>query len=72
MTLEPVNIILLSAPHFLSSSNEVPSIKAYNPHFPPELLHSQPKAVFALGHQGIARCEAVPWENTDVSLSKLC
>lgn len=31
----------------MSSSNEVPSIKAYNLHFPPELLDSQPKAVFA-------------------------
>lgn len=43
-----VNIILLTAPHFLSSSNEVPSIKAHNPHFPPELLNGQPRAVFAL------------------------
>lgn len=51
LTLEPVNIILLTAPHIPSSSNEVPSIKAYNPHFPPELLNGRPTAVFALGHE---------------------
>lgn len=51
LTLQPVNIILLNAPHSLSPSNEVPSIKACNPHFPPELLNGQPKAVFALGHE---------------------
>lgn len=72
MTPEPVNIILLTAPHILSSSNEVPSIKAYNPHFPPELLNGRPTAVFALRHEcvlldvkqrrkRILMCLSKPW-----------
>lgn len=72
LTLEPVNIILLTAPHILKSSNEVASIKAYNPHFPPELLNGRPTAVFALGHEcvlldvkqcckRILMCLSKPW-----------
>lgn len=38
-----------SAPPFLSSSSEVPSIKARNLYFPPGPLTGQQRAVFALG-----------------------
>lgn len=61
--LEPVNIILLLLPPFLSSSSEVPSIKAHNPYFPLELRNGRQRAVFALGCECAAECEAALWQN---------